>query len=522
MKIFSMKPGHDGAVALIDTDTATLEWSYEAEKDSFPRYDVFNPALLMDCAQQLDTVPDVVAVSGWAKGGFAANSDIGSGYYGFDGAKNISKNINFFGNTVRYFSSSHLRSHIMSAYAMSPFPQGKACYALVWEGAMGDFYLIDEKVNISHLGTVMITPGNKYGFLYALADPTFRLPKGKQRLGDAGKLMALCAFGSSGQMSSEEQETASFLLDRDSILSSLDKEDMKWSPFYNIGLTNEKFTGFARKFSDELFNRFATFAKDNLTEGYPLLISGGCGLNCDWNTMWLESGIFEDVFIPPCCNDTGSAIGTAVDAMFQLTGNAKLNWDVYCGQPFFDDTPAMSNIETFELNLEHVADLLHKGKVVAWTQGHCEIGPRALGNRSILAAPFTENTRDRLNSIKQREGFRPIAPICLEEEFAEHFGWSKPSPYMLHFQQVRNPDLKAITHVDGTARVQTVSASQNPVMHKLLGEFRKLSGCGVLCNTSLNFNGTGFINRTSDLYRYAIENDVDAFVYDDKLCIIKR
>ncbi|SDH76667.1 carbamoyltransferase N-terminal domain-containing protein [Pseudomonas abietaniphila] len=191
MKIFSMKPGQDGAVALIDTDTATLEWSYEAEKDSFPRYDVFNPALLMDCARQLDTLPDVVAVSGWAKGGFAANSDIGSGYYGFDGAKNISKNISFFGNTVRYFSSSHLRSHIMSAYAMSPFPQGKACYALVWEGAMGDFYLVDEEVNISHLGTVMITPGNKYGFLYALADPTFRLPKGKQRLGDAGKLMAL-------------------------------------------------------------------------------------------------------------------------------------------------------------------------------------------------------------------------------------------------------------------------------------------------------------------------------------------
>lgn len=82
--------------------------------------------------------------------------------------------------------------------------------------------------------------------------------------------------------------------------------------------------------------------------------------------------------------------------------------------------------------------------------------------------------------------------------------------------------MKAVTHVDGTARVQTVSATQNPIMHKLLGEFKKLSGCGVLCNTSLNFNGTGFINRTSDLYRYVIENDVDAFVYNDKLCIIKR
>ncbi len=522
MKIFSMKPGHDGAICVIDSEQKKLVFSWEAEKDSFPRYEVFNPELMMSAAMEMDCFPDVFAVSGWAKGGFVDNSNIGAGYAGFGKGTTINNESSFFGIKSRYFSSTHLRSHIMSAYAMSPFPQGQPCYSLVWEGAFGDFYLIDEKLNINHVGNVMITPGNKYGFLYSLADPSFRLPKGQQRLGDAGKLMALCAYGKSGEMTEKERETIEFLLNRDSILTSLDKEDMRWSPYYNIGLQSPEFVNLAKRFSDELFNRFLTFANKNLMKGYPLLISGGCGLNCDWNTMWKDSGLFSDVFIPPCCNDTGSAIGTAADAMFNLTGNAKLDWDVYSGQEFIDDMPEIIEIKGISvkpLDTNYVANLLFDGKILGWAKGRCEIGPRALGNRSILAAPFEEKTQTRLNDIKKREYFRPIAPICREEEVSQHFDWKGPSPYMLFFQKVTNSSLKAITHVDGTARVQTVNENQNPDIYSLLSSFKAISGCGVLCNTSLNFNGTGFINRTSDLYRYAKENHLDGFIYEDNMCI---
>lgn len=522
MKIFSMKPGHDGSVALVDTDSTRLLWSYEAEKDSFPRYESFNPHNLVEAASMLGEMPDVFAVSGWAKGGLAKNAGIGGGYYGHGSDNPQVREARLFGAHVTHFTSSHLRAHIMSSYAMSPFEQGRPAYALVWEGAMGDFYRIDEQLEISHAGTVMMTPGNKYAFLYALADPTFRLPKGRLRYEDPGKLMALCAFGQSGAMTEEEQKTTSFLLDRESILMSLDKEDMRWSRYYNIGLQHPEFTRLAKRFSDEIFKRFHDFARDKLERGLPLLISGGCGLNCDWNTAWRESGLFDGVFVPPCTNDTGAAIGTAVDAMWTLTGKAKLQWNVYCGQDFVDDEPEMPGAKSMPLDLADVARRLAAGRVVAWADGPCEIGPRALGHRSLLAAPFGDAMRERLNAIKQREGFRPIAPICLEEDVSEHFEWQGASPFMLYFQKVRNRDLRAITHVDGTARVQTVNRAQNPLVHQLLNEFKAITGAGVLCNTSLNFNGRGFINRTSDLHAYCVQHAVDDFVCAGRLHEIQR
>ena len=522
MKIFAMKPGHDGAVALVDAAAGKLEWSFEPEKDSFPRYEVFNPSQFVFAAEQLGAMPNVFAVSGWGKGSMAANAPIGAGYYGHGSAFVQHHRTTMFGANVNYFSSTHERSHIWCAYGLSPFEQGKPCYVLTWEGALGDFYLVDEKLEVHHMGRVMMTPGNKYSFLYALADPTFTLPKGKLRNEDPGKLMALCAYGESGEMTREEWAITDFLLKRDSILASLSKEDLRSSKYYNIGLNHPDFTRLAKRFSDEIFNRFYLYAKEHLKGGYPLLISGGCGLNCDWNTMWRNSGLFEDVFVPPCTNDTGSAIGTAVDAMREFTGKAKLEWNVYSDRAFVDDRPDMPDVLVYPLSLERVAEFLSKNHIVAWTQGRCEIGPRALGNRSILAAPFSRDMCDRLNHIKKREGFRPVAPICMEEEVSRHFHWTGPSPHMLYFQKVRNRELAAITHVDGTARVQTVNAAQNARMHELLGHFRSLTGAGVLCNTSLNFNGTGFINRTSDLYQYCKTTGIDGFVYDDKFCIVRK
>lgn len=529
MKILSVKPGHDGALALVDAETRTLEWSLEAEKDSFPRYEAFNPVQLLDAAQLLGAVPDVFAVSGWLKWndptrvppGFL-NDVVGTGYNGHGPGSAVHRALTLFGKDVRYFADSHERSHIWCSYGLSPFEQGRPCYVLVYEGGLGDFYLVDEKLRIHHLKKVLTRPGFRYAFLYALADPACRLPKGQRRMEDAGKLMALCAYGESGEMTAEEKELADFLLNPRQTLVDVGKDDLKHSKYYDIGLRHPDFTRLAKRYSDAIFDRFHSFAKAHLTREYPLLISGGCGLNCDWNTAWRDSGLFSEIFVPPCTNDTGSAIGTAIDALREFTGQAKVEWDAYRGQAFVDDAPEMPDVEVRPLDLQAVARFLAEGKVVAWAQGRCEIGPRALGNRSILASPLSADMHTRLNAIKKRESFRPIAPICLEEDVSRHFEWQGPSPHMLYFQKVRDPRLAAVTHVDGTARAQTVNARQNPAMHALLLAFREETGAGVLCNTSLNFNGAGFINRTSDLYQYCKTTGIEGFVYQDRFCVLRR
>ena len=142
-------------------------------------------------------------------------------------------------------------------------------------------------------------------------------------------------------------------------------------------------------------------------------------------------------------------------------------------------------------------------------------------NRSILASPFQESTRVRLNEIKQREQFRPIAPVCLEEDAARWFGCDRPSPFMLYTRPVSTDALAAVTHVNGTARVQTVSPMTNSPLHELLRAFKTRTGYGVLCNTSLNFQGRGFINNIADLSAYAIEHSLDGFAIEGRSYMMK-
>ena len=186
MLIYSMKFDHDGGVAVVDTDSQELVLAYEAEKDSFPRYSAFNPVNMLEAAGGLDRLPDVFAISGWAKGSLSANNSIGAGYDGVSSNHRQIRWSSVFGKRVAVFSSTHALSHIWNAYGMSPYEQGRPCYALIWEGALGDFFEIDAKLDVLHLGRVMKTPGNKYCFLYSLADPTFSLPRGQMRFGDPG------------------------------------------------------------------------------------------------------------------------------------------------------------------------------------------------------------------------------------------------------------------------------------------------------------------------------------------------
>lgn len=513
MKIFAYKPGHDGHVALVDE--GRLVFSIEAEKDSGDRYAPLSPEHMLHGLSLVDGIPDAVAVSGWLRSFRPMSGLVGSGYFNADGSTNIDRPYRMLGRDIRYFSSSHERSHIVGSYAMSPFPQGQPCYALVWEGVIGAFYRIDSSLNVAALGTPMSGPGHKYGFLYGLADPTYPADARKSRREDAGKLMALAAFGRDAPETAEERRLIESILAHDAVAAPLRKSDFADSPFIDIGLQTQAFRNLARRFQNAVFERFHDFARKHLREGLPLLISGGCGLNCDWNSAWRGTGLFSDVFVPPCANDSGSAIGTAADAQFAYTGNAKLAWSVYAGEEFGIDTGKPDGFEPERKDDADIARRLAAGDVLAWVQGRYEIGPRALGNRSLLAAPFALETHARLNAIKRREGFRPIAPIMLEDELDRLFENHGPSPHMLYFQTAKTDSLKAVTHVDGTARVQTVNRGENPEIHDLLSTFKRQTGYGVLCNTSLNFSGKGFINRLSDLARYARETGLDGFVVGD-------
>jgi hydroxymethyl cephem carbamoyltransferase len=508
-----MKPGHDGALAVIEDGRLLL--AVEGEKDSHRRHEVMTPMALLDVARIVDRPPDVLALGGWTKnhhheyGRFL----IGAGYLGT--GTPVCRTSRFFGSATRIVSSSHERSHIMMAMGMAPDEGHDVQTVLVWEGNIGTFYLVDSTLRIRKILHVLDAPGARYGMLYALADPTVPETGGGIGWDVPGKLMALAAFGRSQDADAAVRETVDRILTTP-VVFPLQKSQFRHSPVFNAGVEAAVTKTAAALLTDRIFEMFARAAEGSLPPGTPLRISGGCGLNCDWNQRWRRHGFFASVFVPPCTNDSGSALGTAIDALWAVTGRHRIEWDVYCGLPFdHDGEPSTQLWSRMRVDFDEVARVLAQGDVVAWVQGRCELGPRALGNRSLLAEPFCESTRDRLNVLKQREAYRPVAPCCRLEDAGRFFGDEFPDPYMLYTRQVRAPHLKAVTHVDGTARLQTVTSSSNPGLYQMLSAFARHTGSGVLCNTSLNFKGRGFINRMSDLANYCEATGIDHMLVDE-------
>lgn len=515
MDILAYNPGHDGAIAYLRD--GVLVSSIEAEKDSNYRYMPLGPRDLLHAFDRLDVVPDVVSIGGWwPREARPTGTASHVGYRGIGPDDLMLTQGRLFGKSIPFFSTSHERSHLLSAIGMSSIPQDSPCYALIWEGAIGAFYEVDENLNITLLANVMNQPGNRYASIYGLADPSFPKNAPFSRFSDAGKLMALASFSHRNDATLEEEALMRFLLEPEDV--GLDMyEQLESSAYFNVGTDDEEFRNFAGIYSDRIFDTFYRYAEANMRKGLPLVIAGGCGLNCDWNTKWKETGLFADVFVPPVPNDSGSALGTAIDTQLYFTGNAKIDWDVYSGLPFSTESDASTDrYDIFDVSPDRVAHMLIEGLIFGWVNGRYEIGPRALGNRSILAAPFHNETRVRLNQIKQREQFRPIAPVCLEEDASRWFGCDGPSPYMLYTYRARTDALPAVTHVNGTARIQTVNPTTNAPLYDLLTAFRARTGYGVLCNTSLNFNGKGFINNMADLDAYTWDHGLDGFIVNGR------
>ncbi|MBO87636.1 MAG: hypothetical protein CL927_19980 [Deltaproteobacteria bacterium] len=260
-----------------------------------------------------------------------------------------------------------------------------------------------------------------------------------------------------------------------------------------------------------------------------LCLAGGVALNCVANGYILRETDVEEVFVQPAAGDAGSAMGAALWAWHDLLDKPR-RWalsDAYLGPGYSDERVAADldrygavyhRLERAEL-LRRTAELIDQAHVVGWYQGRLEWGPRALGHRSILGDPRNPEMRDTINlKIKMREGFRPFAPSCLEEDASKYFDLDRPSPYMLLVAPVREEvrsgplALPAITHVDGSARIQTVRQDQDALYYGLLSEFKKQTGCPVLVNTSMNVRGEPIVNTPEDAYRCFMRTGMDALV----------
>ena len=266
-----------------------------------------------------------------------------------------------------------------------------------------------------------------------------------------------------------------------------------------------------------------------------ICVGGGVALNGVANYKILKEGPFENVHIPPSPGDAGSAVGAAQYLYYVYHKNPKNTYDeiqlikenVYVG-PSHSNKEIKSFLDSKKISyeffdetalLEKTVELITNENVVGWYQGKMEWGPRALGNRSILADPRNKSMKDILNKkIKHRESFRPFAPSILEEYVSDYFEMDIPSPYMLMVAKVKQPDkIPAVTHVDGTGRLQSVSNESNPLYYKLIHTFYEKTGIPVLINTSMNVMGEPIVNTPEHAYNMLLKTDMDYLVLGNYL-----
>lgn len=260
-----------------------------------------------------------------------------------------------------------------------------------------------------------------------------------------------------------------------------------------------------------------------------LCLAGGVALNCAMNGRLLRESPFEEIFIQPASGDDGIAIGAAFQQWHKRSGQPRAfeMTHAYWGPDYADEilegTVRASGLPyRYTTSIEdETAKLLAEGKVVGWFQGRMEFGPRALGARSILADPTRPEMRDRVNRlVKHREDFRPFAPACLEDRAGEFFDGCTKAPFMLVVYPVRGAQRKrlpAITHVDGTARVQTVSRETNPRFYDLIQAFDALQGVPAVLNTSFNVMGEPIVNTPDEALRCFAGTGLDALAIGDYL-----
>lgn len=336
-------------------------------------------------------------------------------------------------------------------------------------------------------------------------------------IGQEGKTMGLASYGS-GKISILDSvlkfNSDAYYIDREAMRALKNLADRK--------AFSESSKELAHAVQKAIEKAFVFLAEDlyKRTGNGNFCLAGGVTLNCNANGEVSKLDFVDNIYIQPGANDAGAAVGAAMILHVGDAGTRPVvKEQVYLGPSFtFNEVKNYLSTEKIEFSTvanpaAEAARLINDGKIIGWCQGAMEFGPRALGNRSILAAPTSAKIRDKVNVVKQREDWRPLAPSVLAEYASEWFDSTTDSPFMLITMPVRperQSKVPAITHVDGTARVQTVTESSNKLYHSLITEYFKLSGIPMVLNTSLNTKGKPIVSSPEDCIDCLYESGLDA------------
>lgn len=418
-----------------------------------------------------------------------------------------------------YYVDHHL-SHAASAFFPSPFThaavmtidgRGERTTTAYYKGEGNDLEKINEVLLPHSLGLLYESVTSYLGFLHS---------------SDEYKVMALASYGSPVYLNEfrsmiHVNDNGRFVIDELRLEERFGKARRRRDePFtkkhFDIAHSLQKVL------EETVLQLVSWLYKETNEEN--LCLAGGVALNCVLNSVIRDHSRFKNIWVQPAAGDAGTALGAAlwIDAKMRNDNGKKFIMDdVYYGPEYTDN-----EIEEFlrwtkvpyrKLDdvAKEAAEILAEDKVIGWYQGRMEFGPRALGSRSILASPIHPEMQNKLNEIKDREDFRPVAPVVLEDEADEWFENAKVSPFMLFVNDVKADkadQIPAVRHVDGSARIQTVNKEQHPLYYALLKEFKKITGVPVLVNTSFNTRGEPIVCTPRDAIECFWTSPFDALV----------
>jgi len=417
----------------------------------------------------------------------------------------------------------HHTAHAASAYYPSPYDEA----AILTFDGRGELatttYSVGRGRSLEHIGQV--TMPNSLGILYEQVTQHL----GFLHSSDEYKVMALASFGTPRYLD-KFREIIQFGEDGKYTIQPVDWA-ATFGPARERGGPYEQWHYDLASTLQIALEQAAIRLTDWLYEETGLrnlCMSGGVALNCVMNARIRDHGTFQNIWVQPAAGDAGTALGAAlwVDAQHNPIHAGQSNHRYRMEHAFLGPEYIEQEIEEFlrwskvpyrrmQNVAEETADLLAQDKIIGWFQGRLEFGPRALGARSILASPIQATMQDRLNDIKDREDFRPVAPVVLEEEAANWFVDAGVSPFMLFVYDVRPEKadaIPAVRHVDGTARIQTINRRQNQPYYDLLKAFQQRTGVPVLVNTSFNTRGEPIVCTPRDALECYWTSPLDALV----------
>jgi len=414
----------------------------------------------------------------------------------------------------------HHLAHAASAFHASPF---RAAAVLTLDGrgerATTSYHIGKGQHLIEH---GVVTMPHSLGLLYEQVTSYL----GYLHSSDEYKVMALASFGKPEYVETLRKRVR--VVGKGSyVVDPLNLQEWFGPPRVRGGPLEQRHYNLARSLQqvlEETTLELVGWLHESTRED-ALCLAGGVALNCVLNARVRSRGPFKDVGVQPAAGDAGTALGAAlwVDAQVKPTSGVRRSTmeHVFWGPAYADDD-IEALLRRAKLSYcrmrnvpEETAALLERDLIIGWFQGAMEFGPRALGARSILASPINPSMQDRLNDIKDREDFRPVAPVVLEEEASDWFVDARVSPFMLFVFDVK-PDkagrIPAVRHVDGTARVQTINRRQHALYYDLLRAFKRRTGVPVLVNTSFNIRGEPIVCTPRDAVSAFYASPLDALV----------